>query len=64
MSYQITVTKRHMDVAEGTKAEAVSNHGKKMYRFSSDSDKFDTISFSWDYIQNHKEYFDVSRSTE
>lgn len=58
----ITVNRTHKQIPEGTKAEPYEKNGQKLYRFEASSDRYTHVSFSWDYIQNHKQYFNVSKS--
>jgi len=61
MSYTVTVKQNHHNVAEGTEGTRVED-GQVGYRFEADNtDWASTVTFSWAYIQNHKEYFEVSR---
>ncbi len=63
MAYTVTVTQKHHNVAKGTKGERKEDDGQVMYQFDADNTDFaDTVSFSWNYIQNHKDYFDVKQA--
>lgn len=59
MSYNITLTKEHNGIAAGTEGEKVEASGQSMYRFECSNGKFDYATFSWNYIQNHKQYFSI-----
>jgi len=61
MSYHITVTQRHKEIPKGTKAKAQKRSGQTMYKFKADSNDFDFVYLSWNYIQNHKQYFNVKQ---
>lgn len=62
MAYTITITKQHHGLDEGTESEAVEKDGRTMYRFQIAPNRY--VTFSWDYIKNHKKYFSVSHSNE
>lgn len=62
MSYIITTKQQHHQVPEGQEANRKERHGKVMYEFESDSDECDFVAFSFDYIKNRKQIFDIKQS--
>lgn len=59
MSYIVKTKKPIESVPEGKQAEPIERNGQKLYQFETDNGY---VRYSWKYIQNNKDIFDVSRS--
>ncbi len=63
MAYIVNVKQKHHNVSEGTTGERKEEDGQVLYEFDAHNKDFaDSVSFSWNYIQNHKDYFDVKQA--
>lgn len=60
MSYIISLKKDYRGAEAESVGENVELEGKSSYRFETPNANSDYITFSWDYIKNNKQYFNIS----